>query len=449
MERMSWFWCFSLTFAIILSHVSGNSEKGYDWAEAKLSNDNSIPLIGLGVGNLQHELIGKALQSSFAPDKKVRLIDTAYASHNEHLISSAVSNSINLLMEDELHVVTKVWYTHLGYERTILSVKESLENLSSSPAIKIHLHLLLHWPRCDESISWMRCEEEENNLPQYIKDAGPPPHLDKENAWRASWKALEDIYLDHKHTGNEEKSISIASIGVSNFNQQDMEALVQDCRIKPHLFQGNVWSFLFDPYLMNLLHENRIVFQAYNVMNGLLGQRSNTPAAFSILTKVGNSLASKMQKRRRIGEKMDDVVVNEAMVIMSYLIQEGVGIIPRASSSKHQQENSPESLKTIPALSEKEKDDTKKALSALMRGVDVTVEATFHNLLSSGPVKVHWLNSQSGEEVPVVEEIHPGKSHTIGTHPGHTFAVYNKGKRREYSVTAFYGEMETFTVDEL
>lgn len=167
----------------------------------QLTSGSSIPLLGMGIGNLPHEEITQVIHNQL--DAGVRLIDTAHASNNEHILAEAVASydvrggalrgggGVGL---DPIHVVTKVWYTHLGYERTKISVEESLANLqlsSSGSHRQIFVHMLLHWPRCNNDIPWMNCEEEEMNLPQRIKDAGPPPHLNKENAFIDSWKALE------------------------------------------------------------------------------------------------------------------------------------------------------------------------------------------------------------------------------------------------------------------
>jgi diketogulonate reductase-like aldo/keto reductase len=449
-----------------------------------LSNGKSFPLIGLGVGNLQHERIPDALTSVFANDKKIRLIDTARASYNEHIIAQAISDSKDVIKssgdrtdtgdnnDDVIHVVTKVWYTHLGYERTKLSVTESLKDLSSATSgdmsTRIHVHMLLHWPRCDDNIPWMNCEEEENNLPQYVKDISPPPHLNKENAWKDSWRALEEIYTaadtgmnmgDNNGDGNgtSNNRVSIASIGVSNFDFNDLNTLIQECVITPQILQGNVWSVMFDPRLMKLMDEHNILFQAYNVMNGIMGQRSKAPKAFSVLTKVSQSLTHKLEKgnlRRVSGsgkkkKKESLEFVNEAMVVMAYLLQEGIGIIPRASSMSHQKENSPETLKLVPLMSKGEKEVVKNAMTALLRGEDLKVVATFHNSLSTGPVQIFWKNTQNGEEIPV-QEIHPGQSDHIETHPGHKFVAYHKEKnlRQEFFVKADYGQTEVFRVDE-
>jgi diketogulonate reductase-like aldo/keto reductase len=54
-------------------------------------------------------------------------------------------------------ILTKVWYTHLGYERTKHSVYQSLTNLGRD-SIDI---VILHWPRCNDEIEWMNCDAEE------------------------------------------------------------------------------------------------------------------------------------------------------------------------------------------------------------------------------------------------------------------------------------------------
>lgn len=417
-----------------------------------LSTGRKIPLVGMGVGNLQHELI-EGVISSDLKDMEVRLIDTAAASRNERLIAQATSQFRSKTIRtgggsgdnanDDIHVITKVWYTHLGYERTKISVAESLTKLSEDPKLKVHI--LLHWPRCNDDIPWMKCEEEEGQLPEYIRNAGPPPHLDKANAWKESWRALEDIYITDQerrsHDNYSSNMPSIESIGVSNFEMEDMQELIRDSRIKPSIYQGNLWIALHNPDLFQLLHDHNILFQAYNVMNGALQRRNQAPNAFSVLSKIAKLVSLKLENKK----------ITEAMVVVAWLAQEGISVIPRSSSNNHQRENSPLSISVMPRLSYENKVQIRDAVSALMRGEDLQVEATFHNR-SSGPIMIHWLNPKTGEETPVTSHVHPGTEDTIQTHPGHVFVAYDKERkaRNEFRVSAFYGERETFSVgDEL
>jgi len=414
-----------------------------------LSNGRQIPLIGMGVGNLQLGLIDEVTSLNLSMGS--RLIDTARASKNEKAISAAIGKTLEGSArtadgsdENVVHVVTKVWYTHLGYERTMISVAESLHDLTTDRGVDIRVHILLHWPRCDDGIAWMNCEGEENLLPQYVRDAGPPPHLDKDNAWAESWKALEDSYVDDRRNRdtNMGRKPLIESIGVSNFNTNDMTALLDTCRIKPFIYQGNVWTVLHDPKLMGLLSEHHILFQAYNIIHGIFDRKSAAPNAFAVLGKVG---AHVWKKRGGSGSGSK---VTEAMIIMAWLVQQGISVIPRASSYIHQRENTPATIKSIPRLESDEIEKVKAAMSALMKGEDFTeVKAVFHNNFVRS-IQLFWLDKKTGEEKPITKQVEPGVQMAINSHPGHTFVAYCSMKklRREYTITGNYGDSNYFSV---
>ena len=81
--------------------------------------------------------------------------------------------------------------------------------------------MLLHWPRCNDVIPWMNCEAEEEILPQSVRAVSVAPHLDKENSWKGSWKALEDLYTEHSSLRNDKRTTNqaiIASIGYPILN---------------------------------------------------------------------------------------------------------------------------------------------------------------------------------------------------------------------------------------
>jgi diketogulonate reductase-like aldo/keto reductase len=387
-----------------------------------LSNGKEFPLLGMGVGNLQHDRIVDMIEAG--AQVGVRLVDTAHASHNEALVRDAIAKS-----NGDFHVVTKVWYTHLGYNRTILSVRESLNELTvgddnqlqSSNNNNIKVHMLLHWPRCRNDIAWMDCEGEEERLPQAVKDAGPPPHLDKENAYLESWRALEDLY---------DENPAIESIGVSNFHKDDLEKLMEKSRITPHILQENVWAFLFDPHLMKYLKEHAIHFQAYNTMNGFFSRQSETPNAYRALNHVADALQ-----------------VTPVQLILAWLVQSGVSVVPRTSNVDHLRENvQAERCRTLPP---KQADYVKNAIAALLRGWDLNQPlATFVNGHDQ-PVHLFWNRPDTGEEVLIWESLQPGQSFDANTFTGHTVVVYDESrvKRQEYRISANYQETETIHIE--
>eukprot|EP00550_Attheya_septentrionalis_P011086 CAMPEP_0198302926 /NCGR_PEP_ID=MMETSP1449-20131203/56624_1 /TAXON_ID=420275 /ORGANISM="Attheya septentrionalis, Strain CCMP2084" /LENGTH=504 /DNA_ID=CAMNT_0044005405 /DNA_START=193 /DNA_END=1708 /DNA_ORIENTATION=+ len=496
---------FCLLFSFSFATALGITDVDVEIPVVRLHNGVHLPLVGVGVGNLAHELIRDVVGSALQSD--CRLIDTARASRNDHLVAEAIESGMNdvahpivagthligrtskgdtHLPVDAVHVVTKVWYTHLGYDRTVLSVLESLSDLAataSGSTIKIRVHVLLHWSRCHDNISWTDCEGEEEALPAYVKEAGPPPHLNKETSWKESWKALEDLYTKHhdngervsiesigvsnfnltemqellgilealedlytKHHDNGER-VSIESIGVSNFNLTDMQELLHISRIMPHVMQGNVWDVVHDPHLMNFLEENNIVFQAFNVMNGVIAQKRKAFNAFLLLIRICEELEQTMQ---------EGTTVLPSMLVLAWLVQRDISIIPRASSSDHQMDNSNSAIMSVPILSEEQQNRIESAVSALLLGEDLPSEdphdsvlVTFVNALTHGSIDIFWSAPDTGVESPVLEEVSPGESFELNTHPGHVFVAYDQERkvRRQFLIEADYGGHEHFSVE--
>ena len=138
-----------------------------DYPKVRRHDGALLPLIGIGVGKLPAERMNEVVTHALASDMGYRLIDTGAS--NEAALAEAIDSGLKSVTEDEtvsIHVVTKVWYTHLGYERTKIAVRESLANLKAFQSGQyIRVHILLHWPRCNDEISWMDCVGEEERLP--------------------------------------------------------------------------------------------------------------------------------------------------------------------------------------------------------------------------------------------------------------------------------------------
>ncbi|KAH8049724.1 oxidoreductase [Aureococcus anophagefferens] len=160
--------------ALALLWLVARSRGGGDgggFLDFELSNGFELPVVGLGVGNLAHRSI-PAVVSAGVERFGVRLVDTAMASNNEHLLQETLRRLPR--PERRVVVVTKVWYTHLGYGRTRLAVEESLKSLGGG----VDVVMLLHWPRCRDDIAWMRCAEEEAEAELRYRRAGPAPGAD-------------------------------------------------------------------------------------------------------------------------------------------------------------------------------------------------------------------------------------------------------------------------------
>jgi len=433
----------------------------YEYPTTKLSNGVNFPLVGMGVGNMNPHVVPAIISHGLKDDKNIRLIDTAYVSQNEFLVAKGIVEGVNKLVggtgtaaaddaeqsegklsqsdeKVEVHVTTKIWYTHLGYGRTLLAAKESLHNFKDAidhPNVDLKLHVLLHWPRCYDAIPWMDCEGEEANLSSEVKQASRAPHLDPQNAWKESWRALEELVAD--------KSNPIASIGVSNFHRKELEELTSIANIVPHVVETDTWSLLYDPLLIEFCHKNGIHLIAYHLMEGVISKARDAPFATHHLLSVANDITKEMREKGWMSE--DARAITPAQVVLAWLVQHSISVIPRTTDLYHLQENSASSLIEIPAMDDSRVQVVAQSVEALITGEDLTEDAfvtlTFH--AKSEDVFLYWHDPEYGGEIEVAK-IQKGKSFEESTHPGHMFRVYYDDNSNTDKVQD--GKMELFTV---
>lgn len=407
----------------LFQRLLGRKSDGDDVPKASLSNGIKFPLVGIGVGNMVPEVIPAIVAHALRDDKRTRLVDTSSVSQNEHVVAKGIVDGVDYLAKSgtekvEIHVITKVWYTHLGYERTMVAVRETVENLKPAldhPNIDLKLHVLIHWPRCYETIPWMNCEAEENHLPDSIKSLPPPPHTDKVNAWKGSWKALETLYKDSKSP--------VSSIGVSNFHVKELEELTKMASVKPHIIEANIWSFLYDPLLVNFAHRHNIHLVAFQVIDGVFGDPRRTPFSFHHLLAVCNELSKTMQSKGLLGK---DEEITAPQGLLAWLIQHSVSVIPRTTDLQHLKENSAVALGKIPAMTEKQAQTIAYATEALISGDDMEEDAairvTFH--AKTKDLHLWWRDDEDDVEI-LVATIKKGEKFDEKSHPGHKFKVYD------------------------
>lgn len=189
----------------------------YNINDVKLNNGIYIPSIGFGTslvtGNECIKIIKKAIEVGYTH------IDTAYAYKNEAEIGKAINQSN--IRRDKLFITSKVWKDSMGYENTIRSFNETLKNLNSE-----YVDLfLIHWPK-------------NNN--------------DKLNI--ETWKALEKLYKDGK----------TRAIGVSNFLENHLKIILDNCSIKPAVNQIEFHPGLIRKETIDFCKKHDIVLEAWS-----------------------------------------------------------------------------------------------------------------------------------------------------------------------------------------
>lgn len=190
-----------------------------------LNNGISIPKIGYGTwriapGESTEQAVLNALATGY------RLIDTAQTYNNEYSVGQAIQKSG--ADRKDIFLTTKLWNT----TQTYAGAKEQINISLAYLAVDYIDLLLIHWPN--------------------------PVNLRQDNQWQARnaevWRAMEEAY----ETGK------VRAIGVSNFLQHHLEALMETAKIKPHVNQIKVAPGLPQTSLVKYCQEQDILVEAYS-----------------------------------------------------------------------------------------------------------------------------------------------------------------------------------------
>lgn len=394
------------------THYHHHSQQQSSTTSSHRSKDSvsEIPLVGIGVGNLPHNKVPYVLavaldavssrqqqqqqqsgkSSSTSSELNYRLIDTSRQAESalEVLVGrslSRISSSSSSSVSDNdtiYHVMIKIWHTHLGYERTMLSVRDSLSDIlptktdvgaaggSSNGHPDVRIHAILQYPRCyDElfatpaymnspnlSTKYSNCSEEEDDLDDSIKQIdNTSPLVDKDGAWKRSYRALEELY----HQG------VIESIGIGDFGPSDLDEVFDLATVGPHVYQGSVHTLLTQERLVEELVKHGVHYQCYDVVSTMLKGKESAPVAYSKLVRIGAKHGGLMEKE---GDGYSPI-----QVVLGYLVNHrGVGVIPGTTNDVHLAENSPNSLGNMQRFGPREVLDIETSLLALVNGKDDT-----------------------------------------------------------------------------
>ena len=133
--------------------------------------------------------------------------------------------------------------------------------------------------------------------------------IDPDATWRESWKALEKAYAEGR----------VVSIGVSNFNAELLQEIIDFSCVAPHVIQNWAEIKQIDKAVRQLCEEHHIIYQPYASIRNLRFMSSE-------LRSYTQELAKKYQ-------------VSEHSISLRFFLQSGASIIPRASKLPHLREN--------------------------------------------------------------------------------------------------------------
>lgn len=210
-----------------------------------LSNGKEIPEIGFGTWHIKdEEQIMESITSAL--DAGYTHIDTASKYGNEEEIGNTLKR-YNVNRED-IFITSKLWNTDKGYENTKKAFNETLKKIKTD-----YLDLyLIHWAKTDNE--W-------------------------ENLNRETWKAFEELYEKNK----------IRSIGVSNFDVEALESLIQNSKITPMVNQIEFHPGWMQNEIVEYCNKHNILIEAWSPIGS--GRMLDNPDLINIAKKYNKSVA--------------------------------------------------------------------------------------------------------------------------------------------------------------
>lgn len=202
--------------------------------------------------------------------------------------------------------------------------------------------------------------------------------------------------------------------------------------------QKNVWSYVYDPFLIDYCHQNLIHYQANSVVHEVFGRNIAPPRALGKLHEIAKGLPD-----------VNGVRVTPWQLVLKWLVQKGVSVTAFIEDKPFLHEYSPVSIASIQNLNREQLEAVESSVAAMLRGEDLPPPtARFHNRLKEGLLQLFWLNEATGEEVPI-ESVQAGDTYVASSYIGHKFIAYIDQKRKEMVVEKSYGGSQRFLIDEL
>lgn len=268
----------------------------------KLNNNLSIPVLGMGTSQVKPGEMEIALKDAI--DIGYRHFDSAMVYGNEHEVGAAVRAKIadGTVKREDLFITNKLWGTFLRPDMVVPTCKKSLETMGLD-----YLDLyLVHIP--------VALKEGDSILPVDEKGNIVSSDVDYVDTWKAMEECVELGLTE--------------SIGVSNFNSEQIQRVLDVATIRPVVNQIECHPYLNQSKMISFCKERDIVVTAF----APFGRPGSTVGY--IRHDVPSLLED--QKLKEIALQYGKTV---AQVILRYLIQRGVATIPKSSSRSRQQEN--------------------------------------------------------------------------------------------------------------
>uniref|UniRef100_A0A2A4IW06 NADP-dependent oxidoreductase domain-containing protein n=1 Tax=Heliothis virescens TaxID=7102 RepID=A0A2A4IW06_HELVI len=283
---------------VLLLIVQGTMSSFVEVPKLMMLDGRKMPAIGLGtylgfdkngvVTSKNKELRDVVME---AIDMGYRHFDTASIYNTEAEVGEAINMKIDegVVRREDIFITTKLWNTQHKREEVAVAMRDAL-NKTGLDYIDLYL---MHWPiGLNEDYS----------------------HSDVD--FMETWRGMEDMYR-----------LGLAkSIGVSNFNKQQLHRVLDEGTVKPVALQIEVHPQIIQEELIGYCKSEDIVVMGYSPFGSLVmrygmqfpGPKMDDPVLVSIAEKYGKTTAQ---------------------VVLRWLVDRNVVPIPKTVNPKRLAEN--------------------------------------------------------------------------------------------------------------
>ena len=242
-----------------------------------LSNGVQIPKLGLGTWFIDDDKAAQAVREAVAIG--YRHIDTAQAYANERGVGEGIRTCG--IAREELFVTTKLAAEIKSYEEAVKAIEGSLQTMGLDYIDMMIIH-----------------------SPQPWADFRAGEHFFEGN--REAWKALEEAYQAGK----------LRAIGVSNFEQEDLDNILESCTVLPMV--------------------NQILAHIGNIPADLIQYTQSKGILVEAYSPVAHGEILKNQKIAAMAQKYG---VTVPQLCIRYTLQLGLLPLPKTANPEHMRSN--------------------------------------------------------------------------------------------------------------
>lgn len=266
----------------------------------KLGNGKEVPLVGLGTWKSKPGQVYEAIKAAL--DCGYRHIDCALAYQNENEVGQGIKEKINdkTVTRDELFVTSKCWNTYHKKEKVIECCKKSLAALGLD-----YLDLyLVHWP--------LDYQEGDVLFPKNDKGEMLLGDVD----YIETWEGMEECF----------RKGLVRSIGLSNFNSEQIKRVLDVCTIKPVMLQVECHPYLNQCNLIEFCKKHDIQVTAYSPLGSpdRPWVKADEPS---------------LMEDERIKELAEKYGKTPAQILLRYQVQRNVIVIPKSVTKERIEDN--------------------------------------------------------------------------------------------------------------